>query len=104
MAWLIAATHSAVGQVIFVFLTTAPIAAFGFKHSIAGAIDAFYRATIGDAPWNTMLLGFEVPTILGNIVGGVVLVALVNHGQVKRRKSDRAHAQRVNSESRRFIA
>jgi formate-nitrite transporter family protein len=86
MAWLIAATHSAVGQVIFVFLTTAPIAAFGFKHSIAGAIDAFYRATVGDAPWSTMLVGFEVPTILGNIVGGVVLVALVNHGQVQKRK------------------
>ena len=39
MAWLIAATHSAVGQIIFVFLTTAPIAAFGFRHSIAGAVE-----------------------------------------------------------------
>ena len=86
MAWLIAATHSAVGQMIFVFLTTAPIAAFGFKHSIAGAVEVFYRATVGDAPWSAMALRFEIPSILGNIVGGVVLVALLNHGQVNRRK------------------
>lgn len=86
MAWLIAATRSAVGQIIFVYLTTAPIAAFGFKHSIAGAVEVFYRATIGDASWGAMVFGFEVPTILGNIVGGVVLVALVNHGQVNRSK------------------
>jgi formate/nitrite transporter FocA (FNT family) len=85
MAWLIAATRSAVGQIIFVWLTTAPIAAFGFKHSIAGAVDAFYRATIGDAPWSAMLFGFEVPAILGNVIGGVVLVALLNHGQVRRK-------------------
>jgi formate/nitrite transporter FocA (FNT family) len=75
-----------VAQIIFVFLTTAPIAAFGFKHSIAGAVEVFYRASIGDASWGAMIFGFEVPAILGNIVGGIVLVALVNHGQVNRRK------------------
>ena len=31
-----------------------------------------------------MLFGFEVPAILGNVIGGVVLVALVNHGQVRK--------------------
>jgi formate/nitrite transporter FocA (FNT family) len=29
-----------------------------------------------------MIGGFLVPAILGNIVGGVALVALLNHGQV----------------------
>lgn len=29
-----------------------------------------------------MLGQFLVPAILGNIIGGVVLVALLNHGQV----------------------
>jgi formate/nitrite transporter FocA (FNT family) len=84
MAWLIAATRDTMAQIILIFLTTAPIAAFGFKHSIAGAIEAFYRAAMGDAPWTQMIFTFEIPAILGNIVGGVVLVALVNHGQVSR--------------------
>lgn len=84
MAWLIAATRDTMAQIVLIFLTTAPIAAFGFKHSIAGAVEAFYRAAMGDAPWTQMIFTFEIPAILGNIIGGVVLVALVNHGQVSK--------------------
>ena len=57
------------------------IAAFGFRHSIAGAVEAFYRVWMGDAGLATMLGSFELPALAGNIIGGVVLVALVNHGQ-----------------------
>lgn len=84
MAWLIAATHDTTAQIVLVWLATAPIAALGFRHSIAGAIEAFYRGAVGDAPWTQMIFSFEIPAIAGNIVGGVVLVALVNHGQVSR--------------------
>jgi formate/nitrite transporter FocA (FNT family) len=84
MAWLIGATRDTTAQIILVWLATSPIAAFGFKHSIAGAVEAFYRAGIGDASWWSMIGSFEVPAIVGNVVGGVVLVALVNHGQVSR--------------------
>jgi formate/nitrite transporter FocA (FNT family) len=88
MAWLIAATHDTTAQIILIWLTTAPIAAFGFRHSIAGAVEAFYRAAAGDATWSQMIFSFEIPCIIGNIIGGVVLVALLNHGQVsKARKS-----------------
>jgi len=81
MAWLIASTRETIAQIALVSLTTAPIAAFGFKHSIAGATEAFYRAWLGDASWWQMLGSFELPALVGNIIGGVVLVALVNHGQ-----------------------
>ena len=92
MAWLIAATHDTTAQILFVWLTTAPIAAFGFRHSIAGAVEAFYRALVGDAPWTQMIFGFEIPAILGNTIGGIVLVALLNHGQVsKARESSSAN-------------
>jgi formate/nitrite transporter FocA (FNT family) len=84
MAWLIAATHDTMAQIVLVWLATGPIAAFGFRHSIAGAVEAFYRAAAGDAPWSQMIFSFEIPAILGNIVGGVVLVALLNHGQVSK--------------------
>ena len=84
MAWLIAATHDTTAQILLVWLATAPIAAFGFRHSIAGAVEAFYRGALGDAPWRQMIFSFEIPAILGNIVGGVVLVALLNHGQVSK--------------------
>lgn len=82
MAWLVASTSFTGAQIAFVWLTTAPIAAFGFKHSVAGAAEAFFRAASGRATWGEMVGAFLVPAILGNIVGGGVLVALLNHGQV----------------------
>ena len=87
MAWLISSTQNTIAQMALVWLATAPIAAFGFKHSIAGAVEAFYRATLGDAGWGSMLWQFEVPALIGNIIGGVVLVALVNYGQVASSRS-----------------
>ncbi len=87
MAWILAAARDTTSQVIVIWLTTGPIAAFGFRHSIAGATEASYRAWVGDAGWAEMLVSFELPALLGNIVGGVVLVALVNHGQAGGRKS-----------------
>ncbi|HEU4629084.1 MAG TPA: formate/nitrite transporter family protein [Gemmatimonadaceae bacterium] len=82
MAWLIASTRLTGAQIALVWLTTAPIAAFGFRHSIAGAVEAFYLAAAGSATWGAMVGAFIVPAVLGNVVGGVTLVALLNHGQV----------------------
>lgn len=82
MAWLIASTRATSAQLILVWLTTAPIAALGFRHSIAGSVEAFYRVFAGAAGWGEMSGGFIVPAILGNVIGGVLFVALLNHGQV----------------------
>jgi formate/nitrite transporter FocA (FNT family) len=82
MAWLVSSTRASGAQIVYIWLTTAPIAALGFRHSIAGAAEAFYRAVVGTATWEAMIAQFLIPAILGNIVGGVVLVALLNHGQV----------------------
>lgn len=82
MAWLIASTRSTTAQLVLVWLTTAPIAALGFRHSVAGSVEAFYRTFAGAAGWGEMFGGFIVPAIIGNIIGGVLFVALLNHGQV----------------------
>lgn len=82
MAWLIASTRSTGAQLFLVWLTTAPIAAFGFRHSIAGSVEAFYRVFMEGAGWAEMLSDFLIPAIIGNIIGGVLFVALLNHGQV----------------------
>lgn len=82
LAWLLAATQSTGAQLALIWLCTAPISAFHFRHSIAGAVEAFYRAAAGDASWGGILLGFVVPAVIGNAIGGVLLVALLNYGQV----------------------
>jgi formate/nitrite transporter FocA (FNT family) len=81
MAWVLASTQETIAQIALIWLTTAPIAGLGFKHSIAGATEAFYRVWMGDMGFWDMMGSFELPCLVGNIIGGVVLVALVNHGQ-----------------------
>ncbi len=82
MAWLVSSTRATGTQVLYIWITTAPIAAFGFRHSIAGAVESFYLALTGAASWSAMLGGFLIPAIIGNVIGGVVLVATLNHSQV----------------------
>ena len=83
LTWMLAATHERITQVLLVILATAPIAAFEFSHSIAGSVEAFYRAGVGDATWLTMVRDFVLPALLGNALGGVTVVALLNFGQAR---------------------
>jgi formate/nitrite transporter FocA (FNT family) len=81
LAWLLASTTSTLAQIVLIWLCTFPISAMHFRHSIVGSIEAFYRALQGDASWGGML-SFVAAAVIGNAVGGVLLVALLNHGQV----------------------
>jgi formate/nitrite transporter FocA (FNT family) len=82
LAWLLASTVDSIAQLFLIWVTTAPISAFHFRHSIAGSVEVFYRAASGAAGWGEMLGGFVVPALIGNAVGGVILVALFNYAQV----------------------
>ncbi|HEX2601797.1 MAG TPA: formate/nitrite transporter family protein [Gemmatimonadaceae bacterium] len=82
LAWLLASTIETTAQIFMIWVATAPISAFHFRHSIAGSVEAFYRAVTGSAGWGEMLGGFIVPALIGNAVGGVLLVALFNYAQV----------------------
>lgn len=84
MSWLLGATTARGAQIAIVFVCAAAIGAFEFRHSIAGAVEAFYRVFDGTASFPEMLFGFVLPALAGNTVGGVVLVALLEYAQVKR--------------------
>jgi formate/nitrite transporter FocA (FNT family) len=87
LSWLLASTHSTPAQIVLIWLCTAPISALHFRHSIAGSVEAFYRAASGGASWGSMLGQFVVPAVIGNAIGGVLLVALLNYGQVAEEKA-----------------
>jgi formate/nitrite transporter FocA (FNT family) len=53
----------------------------GFAHVVGGAVDVFFLAGTGLAPWSQALAGYVVPAFIGN-VAGVALVAVINHAQV----------------------
>ena len=71
------------GRVAVIILMTYVLALGSFTHVIAGSVDTFYLVVVGAKSWGQSLGGFMLPTLLGNIIGGVALVAALNHAQVK---------------------
>ena len=82
LTWLLASTHDRLAQIVLIWLLTMLIPALEFRHSIVGSVEAFYRAFSGTAGWAEMLVGFVLPALIGNGLGGVTIVALLNFGQV----------------------
>jgi formate/nitrite transporter FocA (FNT family) len=82
MGWLLGTTTARGAQMAIITMCAGAIGAFEFRHSIAGAVESFYRVFSGAATLHDAALGFILPAVLGNAVGGVVLVALLNYAQV----------------------
>jgi formate/nitrite transporter FocA (FNT family) len=80
MVWLLPAAEGM--RPIVIIIVTYVVAIGGFAHIIAGSVDAFYLVEIGEAGWRDYVWRFFAPTLVGNIIGGVALVALLNYGQV----------------------
>ena len=78
--WLIPGAETAKFWVIALF--TFLIGAGGFAHIIAGSVETFMLVANGRLDVLSMLGGFTLPTLLGNIVGGSALFALISYAQV----------------------
>jgi formate/nitrite transporter FocA (FNT family) len=77
MVWLLPAAKSA--RLFVIILLTYVVAIGRFPHIIAGSVEAFFAVISGEASLREYLIGFFVPTMIGNTIGGVALVALLNH-------------------------
>ncbi len=78
--WLLPAAESA--QLAIIFLLTYLVGMFGLPHSIAGSVDALYLVSTGVLPLGAFFASFLLPVLIGNVVGGVGLVAALAHAQV----------------------
>lgn len=87
MLWLMPFAETA--RVGVIILVTYVIGLAHFPHIIAGSVAALYGVFIGGHGLMAYLGGFFLPTIVGNIIGGVALVAAVNYAQVAYSDSDR---------------
>ncbi|MGH7708876.1 MAG: formate/nitrite transporter family protein [Vulcanimicrobiaceae bacterium] len=80
MVWLLpAAENEKLGTILIV---TYIVGVGGFSHIIAGSVEALYAVAAGAASWGQYLGGFLLPVFIGNSIGGVALVSLLNYGQV----------------------
>ncbi|HWE77178.1 MAG TPA: formate/nitrite transporter family protein [Pseudolabrys sp.] len=80
MVWMLPTAESAKLPVIA--LMTWLIAVGGFTHVIAGSMDAYLLVFAGDWEWWRFITGFFLPVLIGNMVGGTALFALISYAQV----------------------
>lgn len=80
IVWLLPSSPST--RLHLIILITYLISLGGFAHIIAGSVDVLYLVNTGAISWLTYLFSFMLPTLLGNIIGGVSLVAALNYAQV----------------------
>ncbi|AWM01970.1 formate/nitrite transporter family protein [Bradyrhizobium amphicarpaeae] len=80
MAWLLPATKGSRAHIIVIM--TYVVALGGFAHIVAGSVECAFLVQSGRASLAQYASDFFAPTLLGNILGGTTLVALLNYGQV----------------------
>lgn len=95
MAWMVHSGEGAVSEVIVVWIAAFLISAAGFAHSVAGATEVLYLAGRGIIGYGDWFWRFQVPVTLGNAIGGVVFVSLVNYAQVRGSGEDVEVAKRI---------
>lgn len=81
IAWILPNARG--GEFWVVVLVTYAIAIGGFSHVVAGSGEAWLMMLSGRAGLDQVVLGFILPALAGNIVGGTGLFAVVAHGQVR---------------------
>jgi len=86
IVWLLPFAESA--RVWVIVIITYVIGLAHFSHVVAGAVVTFTAAFLGAVTWSEVAGSFLVPCLIGNIIGGVILVAALNHGQVVAGRED----------------
>lgn len=86
MVWLLPFAEQ--GRIWVIIFITYIVGVAHFSHVIAGSVEVFTLAAMGQTSWGAALGSFTAPALLGNILGGVMLVAALNHAQVTAGKDD----------------
>lgn len=81
MVWLLPAAGDS-ARMLVIIIVTYVVGLGQLAHVVAGSAEVFYAVASGAVTWGHYLGGFLLPVFLGNSLGGVILVSLLNYGQV----------------------
>ncbi len=86
LSWLLSSAQDTLSRVAMIFFVTFIISIAGLHHCIVGSIEIFmaYFANANNIS-GLEFFKFQALSTVGNIIGGVVLVALVKYGHSKRK-------------------
>lgn len=80
MVWILPSAQSA--RLLVVILITYVVSLGQLNHIVAGSTEIAYAILSGFGTYADYFIGFALPTVIGNVVGGVALVSLLNHGSI----------------------
>jgi len=80
MVWILAVLNNARLPVILIM--TYVVGLGGFTHIVAGSAEALFLVWNGSISWWSYAGGYALPTLIGNLLGGLALVSALNHAQV----------------------
>ena len=79
MVWLLPFAETA--RVWVIVIITYIVGVGHFSHVIAGSVETLYLVAAGDRSLWEYLAGYLAPSFVGNVIGGVSLVAAIAHAQ-----------------------
>ncbi len=86
MVWMLpGASHARFATIVTM---TWLVGVGGLAHVIAGSADVLYLVFRGGLSWWSYAGGYFLPALLGNTIGGVMLVTSLNHAQVVAGRAD----------------
>ncbi len=85
LSWLLSSSQDTFSRVVMIFLVTFVISIAGLHHCIVGSIEVFmaFFAEANKISW-LQFLKFQLLATVGNVIGGVFLVAIIKFAHSKR--------------------
>ncbi len=80
VVWMLAATDS--NRIPIILIMTYIVGIAGLTHIVAGSVEVLFLVMSGAKSWLSAVGGYMLPTLIGNVLGGVALVSALNHAQV----------------------
>jgi len=80
VVWMLAAIDSA--HIPIIIILTYFVGLANLTHIVAGSVEVLFLVMIGAKSWWAFAGGYMIPSLIGNIIGGVSLVSALNHAQV----------------------
>ena len=79
VVWMLAAIDT--GRIAVIVFMTYIVGLASLTHIIAGSVEVLFLVMVGAKSWGAIVVGYMLPTLIGNIIGGVSLTAAMNHAQ-----------------------
>ena len=99
VVWVGFSARDTVSRIVVTYLAFLAIPIGGLFHVVVSFSEAFYLVLHGELAIASGLVGFVLPVLLGNTLGGVTLVTLVNYFQTS---EDRLESARFEGIERRL--